>query len=120
MTTHTDNNNDNNSRPRKSRVTPTGTKTFRFYTDPGHGWLAVKLSDLAAVSLPLSAITTYSYQRGFTIYLEEDMDASLFLNAYRAVYGTEARIAPKHTDRSSPIRTYFHVTHSGVPVQFMK
>jgi hypothetical protein len=57
--------------------------SYVFYSDAGHGWLAVPRAEL--VSLGIAAqVTTYSYQRGDTVYLEEDCDASLFIRAKQA------------------------------------
>ena len=53
-----------------------------FYSDPGHGWLAVPLVLLDRLAL-LDRITTYSYMRGRLAHLEEDQDASTFLAAAR-------------------------------------
>jgi hypothetical protein len=80
-------------------------KPILYYTDPGHGWFAVKRTDLADLGL-LDKVTTYSYQRGQTVYLEEDCDASLYFAAYRAKHGTDRPITCKGTDRRSPIRSY--------------
>ena len=51
---------------------------FKFYADAGHGWLAVKRDLLIKLEI-LDKITHYSYQRGKTVYLEEDCDMPLFL-----------------------------------------
>lgn len=78
-----------------------------FYSDPGHGWLAVKRHVLEQLHL-LHRISSYSYQRGATVYLEEDCDASLFLSIAR--HFGEVNITDKFTDKRSPIRSYdsFH------------
>ena len=52
-------------------------KVFRAYTDPGHGWIAVKRNVLDILNIA-DKITPFSYQKGHTVYLEEDCDASLF------------------------------------------
>ena len=51
-----------------------------FLTDPGHGWLSVKRSDLRELGIAYD-ITPYSYQNGDRVYLEEDCDANKFLVA---------------------------------------
>lgn len=58
-------------------------KTFYFHQDAGHGWLAVPRKELKALGI-LTQISGYSYQKGQTVYLEEDIDAQIFLDAYRA------------------------------------
>ena len=45
------------------------------HSDPGHGWLAVKLSDLKMLGIEAN-ITDFSYIKGKTAYLEEDKDAA--------------------------------------------
>lgn len=54
-----------------------------FHTDPGHGWLRVPRNKMKLLPLPeLEKISHYSYQThtGSNFYLEEDMDAGIFLN----------------------------------------
>lgn len=53
---------------------------YDFISDPGHGWLKVKRSELNILGID-QQITSYSYQRGEWVYLEEDCDASLFERA---------------------------------------
>ena len=61
-------------------------KTYIFHTDPGHGWLAVPFKDLHALGIG-DKISGYSYVKGKTAYLEEDCDAAVFINAYKAKFG---------------------------------
>lgn len=65
---------------------------FTFVSDPGHGWLLVKRSELAEVGLSAADITPYSYQSGDMLGLEEDVDAGIFLAAYKAKTGRDAEI----------------------------
>jgi len=55
-------------------------KIYNYYVDAGHGWVAVKRDYLAELGI-LNQISIYSYQKGKTIYLEEDGDLNLFVNA---------------------------------------
>lgn len=57
-------------------------KTLKFYTDPGHGWCAVPVSELIALDIQ-DVISPYSYisSDGATAYLEEDCDASTYISA---------------------------------------
>jgi hypothetical protein len=80
-------------------------KTYKFYADPGHGWLAVKITELMELGI-ITQISPYSYMLGGTAYLEEDCDAALFFNAYRDKYGTDPKHNYEHTDKRSPIRSY--------------
>lgn len=56
---------------------------YDFISDPGHGWLKVKRSELVRLGID-QQITGYSYQRGGDVYLEEDYDAELFIKAKRS------------------------------------
>lgn len=80
-------------------------KTYKFYIDPGHGWLAVKITELLELGI-ITKITSYSYMRGATAYLEEDVDASLFIHAYKDKYGTEPNQTCIYTNNRSNIRSY--------------
>lgn len=87
-----------------------------FFSDSGHGWLAVKRDLLESLGIA-DKITSCSYIRGGTIYLEEDQDASTFFNAYRASLkstldyvdfrSTYLTIKDSYKDYS-PIRSYAH------------
>ena len=61
-------------------LTTMKTKTYIFHSDPGHGWLAVKRQELINLGI-LDKISSCSYQKGKTVYLEEDCDYSLFMKA---------------------------------------
>jgi hypothetical protein len=52
-----------------------------FFSDGGHGWLAVKRSLLVELGID-KKVSHCSYQKGETVYLEEDCDAALFYDAY--------------------------------------
>jgi hypothetical protein len=80
------------------------TKTYSFYNDPGHGWLAVKRKELVELGI-IDKITEYSYQRGQTVYLEEDCDATLFVNAYTAKHGVKP-VTKDIYHEHMPIRGY--------------
>ena len=81
------------------------SKKYKMYSDAGHGWLAVKRSELIELGL-IGKISHYSYQRGQTVYLEEDCDASLFFNFYTNRYNKQVEVEFKHTNNTSPIRSY--------------
>ena len=63
-------------------------KVYRYHTDPGHGWLAVKRKELAELEIA-DKITPYSYVKGDSVYLEEDCDMATFFNAYRSRFGRD-------------------------------
>jgi len=79
---------------------------YVYHTDPSHGWLAVKRKELVELGI-LGKISRYSYQRGQTVYLEEDCDMNLFIitkQGRKDYYSLPLRVS--HTDRNSPIRSY--------------
>ena len=76
---------------------------IKVYNDRGHGWGAVKRSLLFELGL-LNRISSYSYQRGRTVYLEEDQDLGLVIQRLVKL-GVDFTFIEKYTDRS-PIRSY--------------
>jgi hypothetical protein len=74
------------------------------HSDPGHAWLAVKLSEIKMLGIE-SSISGYSYVKGKTAYLEEDCDAGKFIQAMRAK-GIEVTVKDGACRDRSPIR-YF-------------
>lgn len=76
---------------------------FYFYTDPGHGWLDVPRSLLHELGIA-ERVSNYSYQRGKSVFLEEDCDYSLFRKAMMDA-GREFTTADIHTDGQSFIRS---------------
>jgi len=53
---------------------------YRFISDPGHAWLEVPRAELVALNI-LDKVSHYSYQNKGMVYLEEDCDAGLFIDA---------------------------------------
>jgi len=78
--------------------------TFHFYADPAHGWLKVKIAQLRKLGL-MEHITSYSYVKGENAFLEEDCDASTFLQKLKE-FGIEPVFKHHYTDRMSRIRKY--------------
>jgi len=77
---------------------------FTFHTDPGHGWLEVPMSLLRDLGIA-DKISSYSYMRGDSAYLEEDCDAGLFVRAFLKRFGSR----PDHTEaytHNAPMRSY--------------
>ena len=87
-------------------------KSFTFYCDPGHGWLKVSKSDCNFLGLSAIDFSRYSYQEnqksGLQFYLEEDCDARIFLDKFKAVYGHGASIREKYTEKTR-IRDMAHI-----------
>lgn len=86
-------------------------QTFVMHEDAGHGWLAVPRALLKLLQIE-DKISGYSYQRGDTVYLEEDLDAGTFVSAFLEYHGKKpndysAFNCTHHNDGdSSPIRNY--------------
>ena len=80
--------------------------SYKFHADAAHGWLEVPLGDCEALGLKPSNFSRYSYRLGDTLYLEEDRDLSVFMNAHKAVNGEGPKIieGPYVQGRNSPIR----------------
>ena len=74
------------------------------YEDSGHGWLAVERGMLRTLGIERS-ITACSYQKGGTVYLEEDIDAVIFMKAMEK-RGMKVEYNTVHTDGDSKIRDY--------------
>jgi len=75
-----------------------------YHNDGGHGWYAVKRKKLETMGI-LNNVSGFSYERGETVYLEEDCDASLFFNALSEAEKQQIIVINSYQDRS-PIRTY--------------
>lgn len=78
--------------------------TFKSYEDAGHGWLAVKRKLLLEFGL-MELVSMFSYERGQTVYLEEDCDVSLFISALKQ-RGIEYQFKSGKWCEYSPIRSY--------------
>jgi len=72
------------------------------HSDPGHAWLAVKLSELDMLGIR-NEISSYSYVKGKTAYLEEDCDAGKFIEAMRS-RGIDVEVKQGTCRERSPIR----------------
>ena len=80
-------------------------KSYNFYSDPGHGWLRVEKKDVLALAIQ-NKISSCSYKNGTGIFLEEDGDMGVFLDAYKEKCGTLPKINYHTTNRTSRIRKY--------------
>ena len=83
-------------------------KVFYWYSDPGHGWLKVDLKILNLMAIA-HKISHFSYVRGNYAYLEEDVDAGIFINAYEKLYGSRPVLKEGSVcaNRESRIRNYY-------------
>ena len=80
-------------------------KFYKFYSDAGHGWVAVKRQELADLGI-LDKISKFSYQKGKTVYLEEDCDTAVFVKRLIELDITYAFTDKICNRRDSPIRSY--------------
>jgi hypothetical protein len=76
---------------------------YIFHADSGHAWLAVKRKELIKLGV-LGKISDFSYQNGATVYLEEDCDAGIFINAKKAL-GEDIDVRESFQE-NTPIRRY--------------
>jgi hypothetical protein len=77
--------------------------TYIFHSDPGHGWLEVTRAECKRLGI-LNKISIYSYQRGNKVYLEEDCDATLFIEAKKE-HKEEFKFDEQNVE-VTPIRNY--------------
>ena len=80
-------------------------KTYIWAQDTGHAWLAVKKAELEKLKIQ-DKITEYSFVKGSTVYLEEDKDATTFINAYTQAYGTAPKTKEGKTWDRNPCRGF--------------
>ena len=81
---------------------------FDFHYDAGHGWLKVHIYDAADVGPYAEDFSAYSYRNGEHLYLEEDVDAGRFIQAWEKF---KRKFDVRHVDDgyNSPIRSYEHI-----------
>lgn len=77
---------------------------IKFYSDPGHGWGAVKRRVLDELGIS-DRITHFSFQKGQIVYLEEDCDLPTLVTKL-ALNSVVVEYEQHSTDRRSPIRSY--------------
>jgi hypothetical protein len=77
-----------------------------FTSDPGHGWLEVPRAELEKLGI-LKEITSFSYELGGEVFLEEDQDAGTYLKALDARSIPRPSIKEEYVE-ATPIRGYDH------------
>jgi len=75
-----------------------GQAMYKLISDPGHGWLEVTRAELEALNL-LDKISRYSYQRDALVYLEEDCDAPVFVEA-KKLRGEPLEVREEHQENT--------------------
>jgi len=80
-------------------------KTFPYIQDSGHGWVRVPRVEIERLGIEKD-ISTFSYQKGRNVFLEEDADMQILVDA-RFAEGKETKFA-EYTNKSrlSRIRKY--------------
>ena len=81
-----------------------------WHDDPAHAWLAVKRIWLDKLGIA-DKTSIYSYQRGDTVYLEEDLDAERFIKesmtqGYNLTYKPCRRYSRSERNKPSRVRSY--------------
>jgi len=83
------------------------TLTLNYYQDSGHGWVKAKFSLIFKLGIA-DQISTYSYMRKDSVYLEEDCDLS---RLYKALDERGITLKLKEfnaREKRSKIRSYDH------------
>lgn len=80
-------------------------KTFTKYEDPAHGWVKVPLELLKELGIE-DQITGFSFMTFTDAYLEEDVDETTFVNAYKKKYGEFPKLNTRHANKESKCRSY--------------
>ena len=65
--------------------------TIDFYDDSSHGWAKVSINEIKELGIEKD-ITTYSYMTDDSVFLEEDYDLGLYINAIKKQYGDDIDI----------------------------
>lgn len=80
------------------------TKTYKFVSDSGHGWLGVTLADIKELEM-LYQISRYSYldKESQIVWLEEDRDMGIFMESAQSK-GWNVKIIEESVNGMSPIR----------------
>ena len=80
-------------------------KQFSFHHDNGHGWLQVPEQSLKDLGIE-HYVSGHSYLKDKQVYLEEDLDASLFIAAWKAEKGSQPDWFDFFEDGESKIRNF--------------
>jgi hypothetical protein len=89
---------------------------FHKYEDPYHGWLKVRRVELYSLGLR-EVISKRSYQRDGDVYLEEDVDAVKFTEAYKRKFDRPIRRVVHRVRQLSIFRTYKPYDPAGTEVK---
>ena len=97
-----------------AKDTKQGTKHFMVHTDPGHGWLECPRVMLTEYGIDRK-VSGFSFQHKDCVYLEEDCDMGLLLNALES----RGITFETHSDyqEDSPVRNYANYEPETVPAK---
>ena len=87
--------------------------TYKFFMDAGHAWLRVPRKDLFDYGIA-DEISSYSYQKGNWVYLEEDMDLIRYMIARNARLLSDLGNIVEVNSHWSKIRNYPRFDMRGV------
>lgn len=76
---------------------------YIYEQDPGHGWLKVSYQELQRLGIS-EKISHYSYRNKGEVFLEEDLDMQVFMEAKRKA-GESVSLRRLYVDKT-PIRGY--------------
>lgn len=65
---------------------------YNVWEDADHSWLEAPIQDVVVAGVNPDDISGFSYVSNDTVFLEEDCDAPLFLNAHQTKYGNPAKL----------------------------
>lgn len=85
---------------------------YIYYQDPGHGWVQVPYAELVRLQVA-HLISEYSYHSGQNVYLEEDADVMVWIEAKKA-RNEDFSFQEIHQD-PTPIRNYRSYTAPPAP-----
>ena len=82
-----------------------------FESDMGHGYLHVPIAILKYLNLKMSDFSSYSFTDFSKVYLEEDCDASKFVNAWRKFCNMDINslVREVHTNGDARCRSYTRI-----------
>ena len=78
-------------------------RILTFHSDPNHSWLEVPLSDLTTLGIA-DEISACSYRYETSAYLEDDVDADVYLRATRQA-GWSITTEDRYVDGDSFVRS---------------
>jgi hypothetical protein len=80
------------------------SKNYNVYSDPGHAWAKVKYTEIVKLGIQHN-ISACSYTKGDNVYLEEDCDLFIFVEALSKI-GIKPTWIQHNTEKCSKIRSY--------------